>query len=278
MMCGTSAPAARGETPRAARHRARFASEACRAAFHRRRLLALLCALLVAAPAWAQKQEETVERTIAVQPGATLELKTFSGRVDIRAGSGNQIVVKAVRRATPDRLRDIRLEIAESPTRVVINANHRVVERRNENVVETDFDIEVPRETVLTLKTFSAPVTVTGVRGRVEVDGFSSAITLREVSGPMRVKTFSADVDVQAESWTDGDALEINTFSGDVRLRLPASARGAINFDSFSGRFQSDLPVTMQSSSRRTFRGELNGGGTTDFRLKTFSGSVTIQK
>jgi DUF4097 and DUF4098 domain-containing protein YvlB len=240
--------------------------------------LVALYALVVAAPAWAQKQEETVDRTISVQPGATLELKTFSGRVDIRAIDGNQVIVRAVRRATPERLRDIRLEITESPTRVVIDANHRVVERRNENVVETDFDIQVPREMVLTLKTFSAPVTVTGVKGRLEVDGFSSAVMLRDVSGPMRVKTFSADVDVQAESWTDGDDLDINTFSGDVRLRLPGNARGAINFDSFSGRFQSDLPVTMQSSSRRNFRGELNGGGTTDFRLKTFSGSVNIQK
>lgn len=245
---------------------------------HRTSALVVLSVLTLALPAWAQKQEETVDRTISVQPGATLELKTFSGRVDIRAVDGNQVIVRAVRRATPERLRDIRLEITESPTRVVIDANHRLVARRNENVVETDFDIQVPRQMVLALKTFSAPVTVTGVKGRLEVDGFSSAVTLRDVSGPMRVKTFSADVDVQAESWTDGDDLDINTFSGDVRLRLPGNARGAINFDSFSGRFQSDLPVTMRSSSRRNFRGELNGGGTTDFRLKTFSGSVNIQK
>lgn len=240
--------------------------------------LVALSLLVAAAPAWAQKQEETVERTIAVQPGATLELKTFSGRVDIRAGSGSQVVVKAVRRATPQRLRDIRLEITESPTRVVINANQRAVERRNENVVETDFDIEVPREMMLTLRTFSAPVTVTGVRGRLEVEGFSSAITLRDVAGPMRLKTFSADVDVQAESWNEGDDLDINTFSGDVSLSLPASARGRIDFNSFSGRFESDLPVTLQSSGRRNFQGELNGGGNADFRLKTFSGSVNIRK
>jgi hypothetical protein len=34
----------------------------------------------------------------------------------------------------------------------------------------------------------------------------------------------------------------------------------------------------MTSSSRRTFRGSLNGGGSTDFRLKTFSGSVNIRR
>jgi DUF4097 and DUF4098 domain-containing protein YvlB len=241
---------------------------------------ALLVALVLAAPATvtAQRQEQTVERTLTVQPGGTLRLKTFSGRVDIRGGSVNQVVIKAVRRATADRLRDITLEITQSGNTVEIDANHRQVERRNENVVETDFDIQVPREMTLDLRTFSAPVTVTAVSGRLQVDGFSSRIALRDVSGPTRVKTFSGEVEVAAESWTDGDDVDITTFSGDVRLRLPGNARGALNFDSFSGRFDSDLPVTLQSSSRRNFRGELNGGGNTDFRLKTFSGSVTIQK
>jgi hypothetical protein len=242
--------------------------------------LALLFALVLGTPlaASAQRQEETVERTLTVQPGGTLRLKTFSGRVDIRAGDGNQVVIKAVRRASADRLRDIALLITQSGSTVEIDANHRQVERRNENVVETDFDIQVPRDMTMEVRTFSAPVTVTGVRSRMQVDGFSSRIALRDVSGPARVKTFSGEVEVQAESWADGDDVDINTFSGDVRLRLPANARGSLNFDSFSGRFDSDLPVTLRSSSRRNFRGELNGGGSTDFRLKTFSGSVTIVK
>jgi hypothetical protein len=72
--------------------------------------------------------------------------------------------------------------------------------------------------------------------------------------------------------------MNVNTFSGDVVLSLPASARGDVVFDSFSGTFNSDLPVTMSSSSRRSFRGSLNGGGGTDFRLNTFSGDVRIQR
>jgi hypothetical protein len=36
--------------------------------------------------------------------------------------------------------------------------------------------------------------------------------------------------------------------------------------------------VTLNTSSRRNFRGALNGGGSGDFRLKTFSGDVTIRR
>jgi DUF4097 and DUF4098 domain-containing protein YvlB len=207
----------------------------------------------------AQTNTETVDRTLSMPAGGTLKLKTFSGRVRITGGSGDQVVIHAVRRASQDRLDDIKLEITQSGNTIEVDANHRMVERRNDNVVETDLDIQVPSGTRLDIKTFSAPVTVIGVNADQNIDGFSSSIT------------------VEASEWGDHN-LDVNTFSGGVRLRLPASARGNLDFNTFSGSFESDLPVTMSNSSRRNFRGSLNGGGNGDFRLKTFSGDVSIRK
>ena len=254
-------------------------------------VFALMFVVALATPAVAQRdrdrdqdrdrgprETETVDRTLSLAPGGTVRLKTFSGRVNITGSGGNQVVVKAVRRASRERLDDIKLEITQTGNVVEIDANHRVVERRNDNVVETDFDIQVPSQVKLDLRTFSAPVTVTNVAGDLSVDGFSSEVRLTEVSGPLRVKTFSGGVNVQSRSWNDGDNVDVNTFSGDVTLRLPDSARGDVTFDTFSGHFNSDLPVTLTSSSRRNFRGALNGGGNTDLRLKTFSGDVNIKR
>ena len=81
---------------------------------------ALLLALALAAPAAAQRDTETIDRTLPMPAGGTLRLKTFSGRVKITGGSGDQLVVHAVRRATRDRLADIKLEIthaAAAPSR-----------------------------------------------------------------------------------------------------------------------------------------------------------------
>jgi DUF4097 and DUF4098 domain-containing protein YvlB len=235
-------------------------------------------ALLMAAPVLAQRETETFDRTLSLAPGGTVRLKTFSGRVTITGTGGSQVVIHAVRRATADRLRDIKLDVQQDGNTIEIDANHQLVEHRNNNVVETDFDIQVPEQTRLDLRTFSAPVSVTGVRGDLTVDGFSSEIRLTDVAGPTRVKTFSGRVALEARQWNDGDNLNVNTFSGEVTLRLPDSARGSLHFDTFSGSFNSDLPVTLSSSSRRNFRGTLNGGGNADFRLKTFSGDVTIRR
>ena len=227
---------------------------------------ALLMALILAAPASAQRDDrgprdtENFDKTMPMPAGGTLRLKTFSGRVKITGGSGDQLVVHAVRRATRDRLNDIKIEITQTGSNIEIDANHRLVERRNDNVVETDFEIQVPSKTRIDVKTFSAPVTVIGVSASQHIDGCSSDIT------------------VESSEFGEGNDLDINTFSGDVRLWLPASAKGNIDFNSFSGSFESDLPVTLNTSSRRNFRGALNGGGAGDFRLKTFSGDVTIRR
>jgi hypothetical protein len=223
--------------------------------------LVLLAIGVLAQPAWAQsRQEETFDRTVTLQPGGTLRLRTFSGRVNIRGTDGNQVVIHAIRRARPDRLRDIQIEVIESGNQVEINANHQARERDNDNVVETDFDIQVPARVRLDINSFSAPIVVT------------------DVQGPHRLKTFSGDIRLEASAWRDEDGLDADSFSGDVRLRLPASARGVVSFDSFSGRFESDLPVTLRSSNRRNFNGDMNGGGNATFRFKTFSGSAEIRK
>jgi hypothetical protein len=219
---------------------------------------AVVFALLLATPVLAQRETETVERTLKLQPGGTLQLKTFSGRVRITGGAGDEVVIKAIRRAERDRLDDIRLEITQSGNTVEIEANHRLVKRRNENVVETDFDIQVPARTRLDITTFSAPVTILGVTESQHVEGFSS------------------DVRIESPQWADGRSIDVSTFSGNVTLRLPESARGAVDFSSFSGRFESDLPVTLVNTNRRNVRGTLNGGGAADLRLKTFSGSVSL--
>lgn len=255
---------------------------------HRARpVCAWLFAVVMAVPAVAQNRNdrdrgpietEVVERTLPLQPGGELRLTTFSGRVNITGTGRGEVVIRAVRRATRERLDAVRLDISQNGSVVTIDANERTGIRRDGDVVETDFDIEVPPQLDLHLRTFSAPVTVSGVSGDMDVEGFSGEVRLTEVAGPVRVKTFSGAVTLEARNWMDGDDLDVSTFSGGVTLRLPDTARGEVTFDGFSGSLESDLPLALTSSGRRNLRGSLNGGGSTNFRFNTFSGSVRIRR
>src|SRR5215211_3972088 len=107
----------------------------------------VLLLLTVAAPAAAaQKETETVDRTVSIGNNGSLKLKNFSGDVRVTGTGGSEVVIHAVRRATRERLDNIKLEIKSSGSSVSIDANRRESSWRekNDNVVETDFDIKVP--------------------------------------------------------------------------------------------------------------------------------------
>jgi hypothetical protein len=243
--------------------------------------------LAFAAPAVLAALDETehVTRTIQMAPGGTLRLKSFSGRVTITTSDQPEVTIDAVRRGTRDRLDHVKLEIrTEGSNTVAVDANHHdrswswfEFTGRN-SVVDTDFDIKVPRRTNLNISVFSAPVTVDGVEGSHKVHSFSSRLSLSDVAGPIRAHSFSGSVVIREKSWDANQTIDVDTFSGNVELHVPESARGAVSFKSFSGRLNSGVPLTLQSSSRRNMKAELGGGGNGTLRFKTFSGSVRIDR
>jgi hypothetical protein len=220
--------------------------------------IAVLSALTLATPAVASEQNETerVDRTVSIRAGGQLRLKNFSGRVTITGSNRADVVVHAVRRAPRERLDNIKLEITETGTGVLIEANKKVDtwRERNNNVVDTEFDIQVPGDVTL------------------DIDVFSSDIVVKDVRGRQRLKTFSGEIDVAgAEA-----ALDAETFSGDIGVRLTQGASASVDFDSFSGSLRTDVPMSYRSASRRRVRGDIGAGGT-DFHFKTFSGDVRIR-
>ena len=252
-----------------------------------RTLAAAFAVLALAAPAHSARgvldDTERVSRTIPLEPGGTLRLKNFSGRVTITGTDRSEVVVDAVRRAPQSRLDRIKLDIHTSGSgMVVVDANQR--DRSwwdfagGNHVVETDFDIKVPRRTQLDVDVFSSPVNVTGVDGPHKVHGFSSPLVLNDVTGSVQAHTFSGSVTIREKSWTPDQTIDVDTFSGSVELHVPDTARGTVTFHSFSGRLDSQVPLTMHSSSRRSLRAELGGGAGGTLRFKTFSGSVTIDR
>jgi hypothetical protein len=252
-----------------------------------RTLAAAFAVLALAMPARAGAglfdETERISRTLPMDPGGTLRLNNFSGRVTITASDRPEVVIDAVRRGTRARLDRIRLDIHTSGSNVVVvEANQRDRSwwdfASGNNVVETDFDIKVPRRTQLDLSVFSAPVSVTGVEGPHKVHGFSSPLVLNDLAGSLQAHTFSGSVTIRQKSWASNQSINVETFSGGIELHVPDTAHGTVTFNSFSGRLTSEMPLTMLTSSRRALRAELGGGDGGTLRFKTFSGSVTIDR
>lgn len=230
--------------------------------------------------AFAQTETETVERTLRLPSNGTVSLRNFSGDVRISAAGGSDVVIKAVRRATRDRLDHIKLDITESGSTISIEANKRDEgwKERENNVVETEFEIQVPASARLDVKVFSSDVTVRGVTGDQTLETFSGDIRVEGARGRLAVKSFNGDIAADLTGAGSEPDIAAETFSGGIETRLSESARGRVEFASFSGSFESAIPLANQTTSRKNVRGDLPGGAGDTLKFKTFSGQLKILK
>src|SRR4051794_9318645 len=114
-------------------------------------VVALLGALAMSIAATAraeQRETERIDRTVQIRAGGQLRLKNFSGHVTITGSNRSDMAVHAVRRAPQERLDHIKLDIAETSAGVTIEANRKDSDwrDRNNNVVDTELEIEVPAD------------------------------------------------------------------------------------------------------------------------------------
>lgn len=224
--------------------------------------ITVLALTLVAAPAAAQKVTETFDRTLPLAQGGTLKLRNFSGDVQITGTSDQEVVIHAVRRATRERLDNIKLEVESRGSTIEIEANRRNPdwEEKNDNVVETAFEIQVPYDT------------------RLDLYAFSGTLRVREVIGQVKAQTFSGNIDLDLSRAADAPRIDAETFSGDITARVPPAANGQVEFNTFSGDLRTDVPLTMERGSRRSIRAGLGGGTGERLEFKTFSGDVKLVK
>ncbi len=227
-------------------------------------IVVAVLALGASTVACAQEETEHVDRTLAFPSGGTLQLHNFSGDVHITGTTGKDLVIKAVRRAERDRLNHIALDIQTSGSTVTIDANKRDPgwqHDKNNNVVETSFEIEVP------------------AGANLDVDVFSSNLDIKGVAGAERLKTFSGKVTVDAAVAGAAPRLTAETFSGGIRVRLADSVKGDVNFETFSGSFDTDLPITPHSAGHKRVSNALTDpGGDRPLTFTTWSGQVHVTK
>jgi len=247
-------------------------------------VLTAVLGLTVSIPALAgareQKETEQVDRNYPFKPGGLLTLKNFSGRIHITGSDRANVAIHATRRATRERLANIHLDIRATDSEISIEANKRDASWRekNENVVETDFEIEVPQRITLDVHGFSSDIQIENIEGRQTLYSFSGTIRVDDSSGPLKVETFSGEIKASLErAAADTPEVQMKTFSGDIDLKLAPSSHGRLDFDSFSGSLDTTVPMTYRSGGKRHVSGDLGGGGTNDLQFKTFSGDVRVR-
>ncbi len=164
--------------------------------------------VLAAAPAHADR----IEKHFQVQSKPKITVRNSSGRIQVKAWSKNEVLVawtNASGKAT--------VETEEAGNRVEVDA------RMNEDggsadEGKTDFEITVPIESELSVRTDSGNVTVESVHGDMTFDTVGANLQLTDVNGYVVVKTIDGSLVCNRCS----GKLEANSISGNVQMIQPS--------------------------------------------------------
>jgi DUF4097 and DUF4098 domain-containing protein YvlB len=256
----------------------------------------LAAAWFAAAALPAAAQRLPFERVIDVMPGATLDVTTIRGRIDITADDARQIRISGAATVRvsagftgPVNPLEIARRVADHP-RIDVSGN--VVRLRPPadsdalRAVTVSYEVRVPRDTAIMASTDSGGVTLDGVTAAVTVTTQSSAIALSRLGGKTEVKTGSGDVKVDRASGglrvvTQSSAITLRGLSGPLEARTQSGAvsasfagagsadvetgSSAIQLDGLSGR------LTVRTHSGRV---ELRGAPTADWDVSTGSSVI----
>ncbi len=140
------------------------------------------------------------------------------------------------------------------------------------------FRLSVPGASDLSLETLNGSISITDVVGDIEFRARNGAIRLDDVGGDVQGRTTNGRVSVTlgGSEW-DGRGLDVETTNGRVTLRVPEGFRADLTIGTVNGRFETDIPITVQGRlNRRRLTTELNGGGPA-IRVVTTNGRVHLR-
>jgi DUF4097 and DUF4098 domain-containing protein YvlB len=208
---------------------------------------ATLAVLLMAASADAQTRR--VEKHFAVQGNPVVTVRNSSGHIQVKAWDKHEVMIVAVSDGS-----GAEVDTEQSGNR--IEAVTRIVgDHPTSNDVKTDYEVTVPTESELQIRTDSGAVTVESVHGDMSFDTVAADLSLQDVAGYVVIKSIAGSL-------------------------LCTRCSGRLDATSISGNFQLIQPVmndvrVQTSSGNILFDGNFQNRGI--YILKNYSGTIEVR-
>jgi hypothetical protein len=140
------------------------------------------------------------------------------------------------------------------------------------------FEINVPRNAMLTLNTNNGGISIDDFRGSATFHAKNGGLTLTNVGGALKGDTTNGGVtvDVTGDHW-DGPGLDVETRNGGIRLNLPKGFSAELEAGTTHGSVNIDVPISVQGRIGRHIETTLGSGGP-KLRAITTNGGVTIRE
>jgi DUF4097 and DUF4098 domain-containing protein YvlB len=226
------------------------------------------------------EQTEQFSRTAHLGASGEFHLSNISGNIVVKAGSGNEVRIEAVKRV---RARDdaeakrqlglLDITVAERPERVEVRTIYPRNERRFNGTVE--YTVTVPYGARVNLKSVSGDVKLSGVKGDAHAESVSGSVFVESASRVALAKSVSGDVQILAVA-PDGD-VTASSVSGSVSargLKIKSLDAGTVSGDVILTKVACGRAYVRSVSGNLEFAGSLARNGR--YEMKSHSGNVRL--
>lgn len=165
----------------------------------------------------------------------------------------------------------VRIESKDGLIRAVSSAD-------DEYSFGANYDIRVPMNTDLIIKTVNGGINLSKTRGTIEFDLTNGGVILNKVAGNVRGKTIngSINLNLSGNSW-EGGGVDARTTNGSVSILVPENYSARLETATQRGNFYTNLPISKILDNKYQLNLDLGEGGAT-IRALTTNGQVSIKR
>lgn len=124
---------------------------------------------------------------------------------------------------------------------------------------------------------------VEGVSQEIVVSTNYTDIKLKNVTGPMSVKTVYGDIEAEFDQVSQNSSVSLNSVYGFVDAALPSNSKAKLSLRTPYGQIYTDFDITVETTdgmrelSDKRIAGTINNGGV-DFMIKSGYENIYLRK
>jgi hypothetical protein len=245
--------------------------------------------------------EDSIQKSFQVRPGGELILDTDLGSIEINTSNTNTLKVEVIReirspssRRAEEILEDFKISFRQDGNTVYVNGEYERsgLSKFFNNIgkyVRFHFDVSLPREFNVDLKTSGGSISVDDLKGEVRSKTSGGSLSFNRIEGPVWGRTSGGSIKLAscmgtADISTSGGSITIGEVTGDV---LAHTSGGSIRVGEVNG--DVDVHTSGGGISVKEVKGAIkaktSGGSVSayistqpesDCSLSTSGGSVTV--
>ena len=246
------------------RERPRWVAGAMKMQNTLRTALGLVVVVALAIPAAAADKKEF---RYNVAPGASVTVVNDYGSVRVRASQARQVVVTATASSSK-----VEVVSAQNANRVEVRTHF--LQKAGESDLRVEYDIQVPADANVMVRTATGPVQVQGINGDVSVDADTGKVEVRDSNGHVRARTVSGTITLAN---LKDSFVEATSVGGQVMLNNVAGKNVSVNTTggpiAFAGDFAGGGQYSLSSHSG-TIDVALPASASVDVTARSVTGSV----